>query len=135
LGSYRAYTQEFNKEPGTYYLTKGWLEAGSDPLKEYHEVREKYGEEDAQWIMDTQYQNYKRLVFIAHQQADLETYRSRAQDVAAYCERWGMDYQEILGSDRYFQRLVEVAASLDQADQDFLVIPPGQEIRQEMFIR
>ena len=54
LGSYQNYMQEFTREPGTYYLTKGWLEAGSDPLKEYHEVREKYGDQDAEWIMDTQ---------------------------------------------------------------------------------
>jgi len=135
LGSYQSYLKHFNQEPGTYYLTKGWLEAGSDPLKEYREVREKYGEEDAQWIMDTQYQHYKRLVLVAHQQDELEEYRPRAQEVAAYCSRWGMDYQEILGSDRYLARLLETAASLDKADDDFLVIPPQNEIRQEMFVR
>ncbi|MBS3749939.1 MAG: DUF1638 domain-containing protein [Anaerolineales bacterium] len=135
LGSYQSYLKHFNQEPGTYYLTKGWLEAGSDPLKEYREVREKYGEEDAQWIMDTQYQHYKRLVLVAHQQDELEEYRPRAQEVAAYCSRWGMDYQEILGSDRYLARLLETAASLDKADEDFLVIPPQNEIRQEMFVR
>ena len=53
LGSYRSYIQKFEDEPGTYYLSKGWLEAGSDPLKEYHEVRDKYGENDAQWIIHT----------------------------------------------------------------------------------
>jgi hypothetical protein len=135
LGSYHSYIQEFEKEPGTYYLTKGWLESGSDPLKEYHEVKEKYGEKDAHWIMDTQYQHYQRLVFIAHQQSDLDSYRPRAKEVAAYCQRWDMDYEEVLGSDKYVRRLVEIAASLDKADQDFLVIPPGIEIRQEMFIR
>jgi hypothetical protein len=135
LGSYKSYLQEFEKEPGTYYLTKGWLEGGSDPLKEYNEVREKYGEEDAQWIMDSQYQNYKRLVFVAHNQTDLDNYRPRAQEVASYCQRWNMDYQEILGSDLYIRRLIEISASIDNADQDFLVIHPGEEIRQEMFLR
>lgn len=135
LGSYQSYMKNFSQEPGTYYLTKGWLEAGSDPLKEYQEVRDKYGEEDAQWIMDTQYQHYKRLVLVAHQQDELEEYRPQAQEVAAYCSRWGMDYQEILGSDRYLARLLETAASLDKADDDFLVIPPQNEIRQEMFVR
>jgi hypothetical protein len=135
LGSYQSYIEEFEKEPGTYYLTKGWLEAGSDPLKEFQEVKEKYGEEDAHWIMDTQYQHYRRLVLIGHHQADLDTYRPRAKEVAAYCKRWDMDYQEILGSDQYVRRLVEIAASLEKADQEFLVIPPGQEVLQEMFIR
>jgi len=135
LGSYQKYLKEFSQEPGTYYLTKGWLESGSDPLKEYHEVREKYGEEDAQWIMDTQYQHYRRLVLVAHQARDLESYRPQAQEVAAYCERWDMTYEEILGTDSYVRRLIEIAASLDKADQDFLVIPPGGEIKQEMFVR
>ena len=135
LGSYQSYREEFEKEPGTYYLTKGWLEGGSDPLQEYHQAREQYGEEDAQWIMDTQYQHYKRLVLVAHSERDLETYRPRAQEIAAFCDRWDMTYQEMLGSDDYVRRLVETAARPDQAGQDFLVIPPGDKVRQEMFIR
>lgn len=134
LGSREAYLEEFENEPGTYYLTKGWLESGSDPLKEYNEYKEKYGEEDAEWLMDQQYQHYKRIVLVAHQQEDLEKYRSQAQAVAKFCERWGMRYEEKLGSDRYVARLVEVANSLDTQDKDFLIVPPGGEIRQEDFI-
>jgi hypothetical protein len=78
LGSYQAYLKEFNDNPGTYYLTKGWLESGSDTLKEYHQVRDKYGAENAEWIMDQQYQHYNRLVLVAHTQEDLEKYRPRA---------------------------------------------------------
>ena len=75
------------------------------------------------------------LVLVTHSQADMEKYRPQAQEVARYCEQWGMRYEEILGSDDYVQRLVEVAAALDQAGDDFVVIPPGGEIRQEQFIR
>jgi hypothetical protein len=135
LGSYADYMREFGKEPGTYYLTKGWLESGSDPLKEFHEYTEKYGPEEAEWLMDQQYRHYKRLVLVAHNQADLEAYRPRAQEVAAFCERWGMRYEEILGSDQYVRRLIDVAAALEKADDDFVVIPPGGEIRQEQFMR
>ncbi len=135
LGSYQTYIQKFVEEPGTYYLTKGWLEAGSDPLKEYQEVREKHGDEDAQWIMDTQYQNYQRLVFVAHKQADLDEFSPKAKEVAHYCKRWNMEYKEMLGSDRYIRRLIEIATSLEKADRDFLVISPGESILQEMFIR
>jgi hypothetical protein len=135
LGSYDAYMREFNSTPGTYYLTKGWLESGSDPLKEYHENLQKYGPEDAAWIMDQQYQHYERLVFVAHNQEDLEVYRPRAQEVARYCERWGMRYEEILGSDGYIRRLIEVAQDLKRADEDFVVVPPGGEIQQQRFLR
>jgi hypothetical protein len=135
LGSNHAYMREFEAEPGTYYLSKGWLESGSHPLKEYREYVEKYGADDAQWIMDQQYQHYKRLVLVAHSQADLEKYRPQAQEVAQFCEQWGMRYEEILGSDEYVRRLVEVAVALDKADDTFLVIPPGGVISQDQFIR
>ncbi len=135
LGSRERYYKEFEAVPGTYYLSKGWLESGSHPLKEYHEYIEKYGAEDAEWLMDTQYQHYERLALVAHSPDDLDTYRPQAQAVAEFCQRWGMRYEEILGSDRFVRRLIEVAAALDQADADFVVIPPGGEIRQEMFLR
>jgi hypothetical protein len=135
LGSYKKYIQEFEAYPGTYYLTKGWLESGSNPLQEYQEYKEKYGEESATWIMDQQYQHYERLVYVAHSQEDLEKYRPQALEVAEYCQRWGMRYEEILGSDIFVRRLIEVAATLDKADDDFVVIPPGGEIRQSQFIR
>ncbi|MBC8497028.1 MAG: DUF1638 domain-containing protein, partial [Chloroflexi bacterium] len=123
LGSYKKYIQEFEATPGSYYLTKGWLESGSNPLQEYQKYQEKYGDDDAAWIMDQQYQHYERLLFVAHTTEDLEKYRPQAQEVAEYCQRWGMRYEEILGSDHYIRRLIEVAAALDKADDEFVVIP------------
>jgi hypothetical protein len=134
LGSRQAYLEEFTREPGTYYLTKGWLEAGSDPLKEYSEYEEKYGEEQALWLMDQQYKNYRRLVFVAHSSEDLESYRSRALEVARFCERWDMRYEERLGSDRLIRRLASFANDPEKADAEFLVIPPGGTIEQSGFL-
>ncbi len=142
LGSYQTYLDEFHGEPGTYYLTKGWLESGSNPKQEYEEYIPKYGAEQALWIMDQQYQHYKRLMLVARDQEDLEKYRPQAQEVARFCERWGMRYEERLGSDHYVRRLIEVARALNNGHDtpewlknDFVIIPPGGEIRQEMFIR
>jgi hypothetical protein len=135
LGSYRDYIRQFEAVPGTYYLSKGWLESGSHPLKEHREYAEKYGPEEADWLMDQQYQHYERLAMVAHTQEDLAKYRPEAEEVARYCERWGYRYEEILGSDTYVRRLIEVAAALDQADGDFVVVPPGGEIKQTQFMR
>lgn len=148
LGSRQAYQEQFRTEPGTYYLGRGWLEAditrltargttdaqyGADPLTTYATYVEQYGPETAGWLMDQLYQHYKRLAFVTHTQAELEKYRPRVQEIATFCGRWGMRYEEILGSDRYVRRLIEVAAALDQADGEFLVIPPGGVIEQEQF--
>jgi len=135
LGSYKTYLSEFNNNPGTYYLTKGWLESGSDPLREYNQMIERYGVETSGWIMDQQYRNYKRLVLVAHTQEDLETYRPRALEVAEYCQRWDMVYEEVLGSDAYIRNLVVAAMELDDSNEDFLLIAPGGVVRQNQFFR
>jgi hypothetical protein len=143
LGSYQAYTQQFKAVPGTYYLTKGWLESGSNPLQEYEAYVPKYGAERALWLMDQQYQHYERLVLVARSEADLAHYRPQAQEIARLCTRWDMRYEEILGSDDYVRRLVDQAAQLGQngheaanpPDGDFVVIQPGGEVRQDMFVR
>lgn len=135
LGSYKKYIQMFEEQPGTYYLTKGWLESGSNPLQEFEEYVGKYGQESAEWIMDQQYQHYERLVFVAHSQEDLEKYRPQALEVARYCERWDMRYEEVLGSDIFVRRLIEIASNPEVADDEFVVIPPDGEIRQSQFIR
>jgi hypothetical protein len=135
LGSYQAYMKQFNDNPGTYYLTKGWLESGSDPLKQYHKTVEKYGLETGEWIMDQQYMHYKRLILVAHTQEDLEAYRPRALEVAKYCERWGMEYEEVLGSDAYIRGLVATINTLSDSNDEFLVISPGGVIEQNQFFR
>jgi hypothetical protein len=135
LGSYEAYRHQFDAFPGTYYLSKGWLESGSNPLVEYNKYLPKYGPDTTMFLMDKQYQHYKRLVFVAHEMQDLDNYRPKAQDVASFCERWGMKYEEVLGSDQYVRRLVEVSSALDEANEDFIVVPPGGELRQAQFLR
>jgi len=142
LGSYRAYMRQFADEPGTYYLTKGWLESGSHPLKEYQEYLPKYGHEQTLWLLDQQYQHYSRLALVASTPEEMAAYREQALEVARFCERWGMRYEEILGSDDYVRRLIEAAIALRDgttqpanAGPDFLVMPPGGQIRQDMFMR
>lgn len=128
LGSDEAYRAEFSAHPGTYYLTGGWLEAGSDPLKEYEQMLEKYGQKTADFVMDAQYKNYRRLALIGHSEDDLRTYRDRAMQVADFCGRWGMSYQEIRGSDGYVKRLVEAALDPTKIDAAFRLITPGNII-------
>lgn len=135
LGSYQAYRREFDTSPATYYLSKGWLEGASTPLKEYREYVDKYGEKKADWLMDYQYHNYKRLALVCQNPADLEEYRPAALEVARFCERWGMRYEELTGSDAMLTRLVEIAAGLAQAGEDFLVVPPGGALTQARFFR
>jgi hypothetical protein len=135
LGSYPAYKQQMEKQPGTYYLSKGWLESGSNPLMESQELEKKYGPEKTAWLMDYQYHNYKRLMLVARNQQEVEHYRSRALEVAEYCARWGMKYEEILGSDEYLEKFAAFASKIDHDDNEFLLIPPGGLLTQSQFMR
>jgi hypothetical protein len=136
LGSYEQYLAEFHREPGTYYLNKGWLESGSHPLKEYSELLLKYDQETADWILDEQYRNYKRIVLIAPNRVELEAYRNKAREVFEFCKnRWGYYYEERIGSNEYVKKLLTQTYQLTESTADFLVIPPGGEVRQEMFWR
>jgi hypothetical protein len=85
--------------------------------------------------MDQQYMHYKRLILVAHTQEDLEAYRPRALEVAKYCERWGMEYEEVLGSDAYIRGLVATINTLSDSNDEFLVISPGGVIEQNQFFR
>jgi hypothetical protein len=134
LGSYQAYRREMDKEPGTYYLSKGWLEAGTNPLEESKKYAQKYDPATVDYLMDTQYQHYRRLMLVARDRQELEEYRSQAREVASFCARWDMRYEEMLGSDQYLKKLVDLATGHAQVDDDFLLVPPGGTLTQAQFI-
>jgi hypothetical protein len=133
MGSRQRYLDQFNDHPGTYYLTKGWFEVGSDPLSEYEKLIGKYGSETADWLMETQYQHYQRLVFVAYCQDDLDTYRPRALEVAGYCERFGMRYEEYLGSEDFINQISAALENQPSLSPEFVVVSPGGTLTQEMF--
>ncbi len=135
LGSYERYLQEFKTESATYYLTKSWLESGSNPLEEYQRYTERYGAAKADWLVDQLYHNYKRLALVAHSQEDLDAYHTRALEVARFCDRWDMRYEEILGSPAFLEGLLQAASDPDHAPADFIIVPPRSELRQNQFLR
>ncbi len=47
LGSGEEYRRQARAAPGTYYLTKGWIEVGDTPFREYDRLVEQYGPERA----------------------------------------------------------------------------------------
>jgi hypothetical protein len=63
LGSYQAYRREMERRPGTYYLSKGWLEAGTNPQRG-QKYEKKCGAETTAYLMDTQWQ-LRRLALVA----------------------------------------------------------------------
>jgi len=120
LGSAEAYKTQIRTEPGTYYLTKGWIEAGDNPFDEYEGLVERYGEEKARWLMEQILKNYTRLALINTGQYELERYRDYSRRMA---ERFGLRYEEIPGSDTLVKKLL-----YGPWDNEFVIARPGETI-------
>jgi hypothetical protein len=127
LGSCDAYKQQSSKEPGTYYLTKGWIEVGDSPFDEYEHLVEKYGEAKARRMLKLTLKNYTRLAFINTGDYDLERYRDYARRNS---EKFDLRYEEIDGSPALVKKMI-----YGPWDNEFVVVPPGETITYEMFTR
>jgi len=134
LGSRTAYLREAQTVPGTYYLNKTWLEENSGPLGQYEKYMERYGQEKALQFLDMEYKNYERLLLIASSPQEMETCRPNALEHARLCQRWGMRFEETLGSDIYVQNLLSIAMGRREVDDDFLLITPGGQVQQLQFL-
>jgi hypothetical protein len=121
LGSREAYTAQNKKEPGTYYLTKGWIEVSDTLLDEYNRAVVKYGEERAERIMRVMLQNYKRLVYIDTGSDNQEYYRRYARNVA---DKFKLRFEEVKGSNELIYRTL-----YGPWDDEFVVAQPGETIK------
>jgi hypothetical protein len=125
LGSRHAYLKQIKAEPGTYYLTKGWIEGGDHLFSSYDQMVERYGVEKAEWLMKRMLKNYTRLVFINTGTYEVEKYREYTKRMAA-CH--GLRFEEIHGSTTLVEKMIN-----GPWEEDFLVVPPGQAISYESF--
>ncbi|MCJ7594596.1 MAG: DUF1638 domain-containing protein, partial [Desulfobacterales bacterium] len=64
LGSQEAYRNQLRKEPGTYFLSRGWIEAGISLVDEFEEMEKRYGKERTEKIKKAMLKHYTRLAFI-----------------------------------------------------------------------
>ncbi|MBU1878913.1 MAG: DUF1638 domain-containing protein [Chloroflexi bacterium] len=125
LGSGAAYQRQARSEPGTYYLTKGWIEVGDSPFAEYDRWVEQYGPAKADWLIDQMLKNYTRLALINTGQYELDRYRDYARRTA---ERFSLRYQEIPGATTLVHKMIH-----GPWDDEFVVVPPGGTISHDDF--
>ncbi|MDP6501640.1 MAG: DUF1638 domain-containing protein [Dehalococcoidales bacterium] len=132
LGSRAAYLKQQFENPGSLFLSKGWIEgriddSGTPPvIKNYQQMVEKYGEERAR-RMQTVYQekhrlrHYQRMAFITTEdESDLDEYKEQARRRAAGLN---LSYEEITGSMAFMDKIAG-----GQWDEEFVVVPPRHPI-------
>lgn len=127
LGSRKQYNIEFENFPATYYLSRGWIKQKGDPLSSYQENSNKYGEANAHWLLEQEYGNYQRVVFIhTLHDAEEEEHVQYSREVARLLK---VDYVEMNGSLNLFKNLVN-----GDWERGFVITPPGQIVMQRAFM-
>jgi len=128
LGSAERYREEFQREPGTYWLSEGWIENARDPYREYQRSREKYGEETARWLAAEMMRGYRRLALIDTGVCPVDRLRGYAREFAAF---FRLEYVEMVGSDALLRSLLffrETAPGL------VVVVEPGGTVSADSFL-
>lgn len=125
LGSRAEYRRRQAEERGTYFLTKGWVEAQEGALTEYARIRERYGEERAIKLARMLFGNQTRIALIDTGNYRLEDYRQFARAMADFL---GLRFEEIPGSNRMLLEMLD-----GHWDEEFMVVPAGQPVPLEPF--
>ena len=125
LGSQKRYREQLSKEPGTYYLSKGWIDAGVNLIEEFKVMEERYGKKRADMVKKRMLQHYTRLAFIDMGYQDQEYYREFSRRAADELELF---YEEIEGTQRLLKKMIH-----GPWDHDFVVARPGHTISLDDF--
>lgn len=120
LGSQAAYRAQSRAEPGTYYLTKGWIQAGENPFDEFDALVERFGEGRARRLMGQILKHYTRLAFINTQQTGMRECGEYSRRTA---QRFGLRFEEIPGRSTLIKKMLH-----GHWDDDFVIARPGQTI-------
>jgi hypothetical protein len=121
LGSQEDYQKQHKLEPGTYYLSKGWIEVGGTPFDEYRKLVERHGEQKARRMMELMFKEYKRLALILTGHDNMERYRNYVKEQA---NDFNLRYEEIPGSNALIKKMLS-----GQLDGDFIIVAPGDTIK------
>lgn len=137
LGSNKRYQEEFNAHPGTYWYSVDYMERkgdggslgasfATDIDDRYDEYVEKYGKDNAEYLMEVMgewSEHYTRAAFIETGAPDGERYETMAKEQA---DRRGWKFERKLGN----QRMLQMLLSGSWPEDEFLVVPPGHQIKQ-----
>lgn len=133
LGSKERYREYFDSHRGVYWYSPGWIESGKQPSQERYErlleeYRQKYGQDNAQYLMDveqTWMKEYQWATFVDWGLTDADEYQAFTRQCATFL---GWNYDELKGDPGLMQRFVDGLWSEDE----FLVVQPGRRIAEDV---
>ncbi len=137
LGSRQRYLEAFKEQPGTYWYSLDYLERNQGDIDialgassqetlsaVYEEYVEKYGEDNANYLMEVMgawKQHYSRAVYIHLDLGEDDTIEQRVREEAS---RRGWTFERMEGDRRLINQLIHG----EWPEEDFLFVPPGHAI-------
>jgi hypothetical protein len=133
LGSKNVYKEYFESHRGVYWFSPGWIETDTQPGKErfertLKEYIEKYGEDNARYLMETEQgwmKEYECATYIDWGLANSEQEKDFTRKAAQFLN-W--KYDEVKGDANLMQKLVDGLWN----EKDFLIVRPGQKITENL---
>lgn len=132
LGSKDHYQNYFDNHAGTYWYSGGWIDRGNQPAEEryagtYKEYLEKYGEDNAEYLMEMEQhwmKDYNNAAFIKWDcLGNNNYYRNFSIDSAKYLN-WKFD--ELKGDPSLLIKMLNGIFD----DKEVLIVPPGKKVTQ-----
>lgn len=128
LGSREKYQSTFQERPGTYYLTRAWIEANKDPLGLMQfEYTERVGPEFAEIAIREEIKNYTHICFINTGVGNVDKYRERAMENARYFNK---EYLEMTHHNDFLMKIITGPYEAPE----FIFTKPNQIVTQKEFI-
>jgi hypothetical protein len=131
LGSKEKYRTYFDKYPGTYWYSPGWIENHLAPGKErYEETRrsyfEMYGEENADYLMELEqdwFNKYSTAAYVDLNIGETDRFKKYTRDCADWL-KW--NYDELKGDPRL---LIDFINGNWEDSSKYLIVEPGYMIQ------
>jgi len=130
MGSKERYRAYFDKNPGTYWYSPGWIEDHLEPGKErYEQTRcsyiETYGEENADYLMELEndwFNKYTNAAYIDLNIGDNERFKNYTKECADWL-KW--NYDELKGDPQLLRDFLN--GNWDDENK-YLLVEPGEMI-------
>lgn len=129
LGSKKRYQEYFDRFPGTYWYSPGWIDTTLMPSKErlnliFQQYKEKYGEENAEYLVQIEQRwihDYSNAAYVDLGFYETDNYKEFTKKCALELS-W--HYDEIIGDPQLIINFLDG----NWNSEDFLIVQPGEKV-------
>lgn len=137
FGSRHRYQEYFDQNPGSFYHTSGWLERSNPEIQgqkgvmaklgldqSYEEMVEKYGKDNADFILESMGGGLKHYKQVCYLKMDVMDETSLIEESEKHASEQGWTFDLRQGDISLFRKLF----NHDWNEEDFVIVKPGQSL-------